>query len=138
MATNITLTNLRNPFATNSQEYPVLVRLTASGSGQERKDQKTQMVKTSPDGRPTHVVKAKVISEDKHGDPQEESNCFVNSIEPLEADVDILGAPKLFKAEGKIWVKPFVSNDRQAYSITVEKLVSVQQNTPQSGGHSDK
>jgi len=137
MATNITLTNLRDPFATNAEQYPVLVRLTASGSGMPRTDQSNK-VKTSPDGRPTHVVKAKVISADKNGDAQEESNCFVNSIEPLEADVDILGAPKLFKAEGKIWIKPFVSNDRQAYSITVEKLVAVQQNTPQSGGHSDK
>lgn len=138
MATDIALTNLKIGIATNAQLFPILIRLSGSDSGQPRADRKSGEVKMSPDGRPTHKVAGKVVSLNRDEKMQEEGSCFVNSIEPLEAELDLLGSAQLYRAEGKIWVKPFVSNDRQSYSITVEKLVAVQQTSPQSGGHPDK
>lgn len=139
MSTNISLTDFRGGIATNANTFPVLLRLSGSNSGQPRADQKSGEIKTSPDGRPTHKVAGTVISLNREDQPQEEKTCYVNSIEPLEAELDVLGATQLYKAEGRVWIKPFVPDGgRLAYSITVEKLVPVQNAAQPQGGSSDK
>lgn len=103
---------------TSAQDFPILVKLNGDTSGQPRE-------KMSADGRPTYKVDAQVITTNREGEMITARNVFIHSIEPLTAKGGLLTV-QLFKAQGRVWVKPFVNNERVAYSVCVEKLVPVQ------------
>ncbi|OYO12065.1 hypothetical protein CGZ98_07700 [Enemella evansiae] len=56
----------------------------------------------------------------------------VHTVQPLEAEVDVLGASQVYRGDGTVFVTPYESNGRIAYSINVERLVPVQA-TQESG-----
>lgn len=112
------LTNFNDGVTTTAQAFPILVRIAGDTSGTVRE-------KASADGRPTYKVDGQVMTVNREGKTAPAQNVYLHSIEPLAVEIDLFAAAPLYRAEGKVWVKPFVSNDRIAYSICAERLVKV-------------
>lgn len=109
--------------ATNAQATPILVRLKGESSGRARTD-RDGSAKTSVDGRPTYTVDADVLIRNRDGQVSTAHNVYIHTVEPVSEAFDFF-APVFLKAEGKVFIKPFASDGRQAYSITAERLVRV-------------
>ena len=108
------------PVATTAQAWPVIVQ----GGGQAPK---LREGKPSPDGRPTYASGCQLIVA-RNGEEMVNKSASVHVLEPAA----IYSRREDFQAEGRVWVVPYESNGRVAYSITVERLVPVQ--VPKQGG----
>lgn len=84
--------------------------------------------KTAPDGRATYSAPVAVKVKNRDEKVISAKNIFVNSIEPLDATYDEEKRTYV-KAQGKVWIKAFVQNDRVSYSITVEKFTTFSLNS---------
>lgn len=109
---------------TTAREFPVLVRLTGSGSGRPRLDQ-NGAPKQNGDGKATYGVDGQLIVLNRDGEVQISKNTSIHTVQPLEAEVDVLGAAQVYRGEGTVFVTPYESGGRIAYSINVERLVPV-------------
>lgn len=118
---------------TSSRDFPILVRLTGSGSGRPRLDQ-TGAPKENGDGRPTYTVDGQLIVLNRDGEIQINKGASIHTVHPLEAEVDVLGAAQVYRGEGTVFVTPYESSGRIAYSINVERLILVTPQTPQERG----
>lgn len=118
---------------TNSRDFPVLVRLTGSNSGNPRLDQATKTPKTNRDGKLTYTVDGSLIVLNRDGDVTVNKTASVHTTVPLEAEVDLFGAAQVYRGEGTVFVTPYESGGRIAYSINVERLVPVQAATQERG-----
>lgn len=110
-------------FTTTANATPILGRLKGEGSGRPRTD-KDGSAKTTADGRPTYSADVEVLTMGRDGNVTAARGVFINTVEPVAAKFDFFGQVYL-KAEGKMTIKPFVSDGRLAYSITVDRLVPV-------------
>lgn len=116
---------------TTSREFPILVRLTGSGSGRPRLDQ-NGAPKENRDGKATYTVDGQLIVLNRDNEVQINKGASIHTVQPLEAEVDVLGQAQVYRGEGAVFVTPYESNGRIAYSINVERLVPVQ--APQERG----
>lgn len=110
------------PTETHSDIFDVIVM----GMGATPKERmKNEASNLSPDGRKTFSTGAMLMVERK------DFETGALEVAPSKADsVHSLSGvkcelTKLYKAEGKIWVLPYVSNGRLAYSITCEDLMEL-------------
>lgn len=116
------LTATHFPTETHSDIFEVIVM----GMGATPKERmKNEQSNLSPDGNRTFSTGAMLMVEKK------DFETGALEVAPSKADsVHSLSGvkcelTKLYKAEGKIWVLPYVSNGRLAYSITCEDLVAL-------------
>lgn len=108
------------PTETNSDLFNVVVM----GMGASPKERlKNDQSNLSPDGRKTFSTGSMLMVERRDYETGEidvapSKTDSVHSLSGVKCELT-----KLYKAQGKIWVLPYVSNGRLAYSITVEDLV---------------
>lgn len=104
------------PVPTHSDVWPVYVM----GLGDPMKVRE----KKSPNGRPTFSSGGLLKLLSKDGSTRSDKTASVHVLNMNE--MGSLEAGQLYRAEGKIWFQPYESNQRVAYSITVEHLVEVE------------
>ena len=75
--------------------------------------------KTTPEGEPTYSSGCILLMRRKDGSVKPDKSASVNVIQP--AAMYEMG--ERYVAQGRVYVQPYESNNRVAYSITVERLV---------------
>lgn len=114
------------PMATNSDLWPLRVAGTGERAKYRLKGDRgsTQTNALSPDGRPTLSSGCIARLLDKEGDLRSQKTA---SVHVINATPDDVFEPGDYRAEGLIWVMPYIpeGSNRMALSITVESLVPV-------------
>lgn len=102
------------PVRTHSQAWPL--RVVGMGG------KITPLDKATPDGEVKYQSHTILLIE-RDGMAQPQKSASVHVIHP---DPEGYALGQVYAAEGRVFVQPYESNSRVAYSITVERLVPVQ------------
>lgn len=105
------------PVLTDSDSWPV----TVMGLGESPRPREG---KVTSEGEPTYTTGAVLMLTDRDGRPKAQKTASVNVVKPAS----IYEAGVAYRAQGRVWVMPYVPNGqtRVALSVTVEQLVPVQ------------